>query len=130
MASSSHDGSRRFAAMNIVVFGLTVSSSWGNGHATLWRGLIRALGTRGHRVVFFERNVPYYAAHRDLSQLDGHALYLYDDWETAAHIAKDELSNAHGAFVTSYGMRMGATSEKGRGFVQSGAFGPTSRKSY
>lgn len=24
--------------MKIVVFGLTVSSSWGNGHATLWRG--------------------------------------------------------------------------------------------
>lgn len=36
--------------MKLVIFGLTVSSSWGNGHATLWRGLIRALAARGHDV--------------------------------------------------------------------------------
>jgi hypothetical protein len=45
--------------MRFVVFGLTVSSSWGNGHATLWRGLIRALAALGHKVTFFERDVPY-----------------------------------------------------------------------
>ena len=53
--------------MKLVIFGLTVSSSWGNGHATLWRGLLRALAKRGHIVVFFERDAPYYAAHRDLN---------------------------------------------------------------
>ena len=47
--------------MKIVIFGLTVSSSWGNGHAALWRGLIAALLRQGHRVRFFERDVPYYA---------------------------------------------------------------------
>ena len=52
--------------MKLVVFGLTISSSWGNGHATLWRGLVRALTQRGHRVVFFEQDVPYYAGARDL----------------------------------------------------------------
>jgi hypothetical protein len=36
--------------MKIVVFGLTISSSWGNGHATLWRGLVAALGRAGHHV--------------------------------------------------------------------------------
>jgi spore maturation protein CgeB len=41
--------------MKIVIFGLTVSSSWGNGHATLWRGLINALTGRGHAVTFFAR---------------------------------------------------------------------------
>jgi spore maturation protein CgeB len=41
--------------MKLVVFGLTVSSSWGNGHATVWRGPIKALVRRGHRGVFFER---------------------------------------------------------------------------
>ena len=35
------------ARMKIVIFGLAVSSSWGNGHAALWRGLIRALPTPG-----------------------------------------------------------------------------------
>ncbi len=55
--------------MKLVIFGLTISSSWGNGHATLWRGLCRALIRRGHSVIFYERDVPYYAAHRDLHEL-------------------------------------------------------------
>jgi spore maturation protein CgeB len=64
--------------MKLVIFGLTVSSSWGNGHATLWRGLISALTARGHRVVFFERDQPFYASHRDLLALPrGAELMLY-----------------------------------------------------
>ena len=39
--------------MKLVIFGLTISSSWGNGHATLWRALLHALRERGHRVTFF-----------------------------------------------------------------------------
>ena len=61
--------------MKLVIFGLSVSSAWGNGHATLWRGLCRALGDRGHEVHFFERDVPYYAAHRDLSEMPGGKLH-------------------------------------------------------
>ena len=60
--------------MKLVIFGLTLSSSWGNGHATLWRGLCKALGRRGHEVVFFERDVPYYAAHRDFTELPAYFL--------------------------------------------------------
>ena len=63
--------------MKLVIFGLSVSSSWGNGHATLWRGLCRALAARGHRVVFFERDTPYYSGHRDLTELPGGELILY-----------------------------------------------------
>ena len=59
--------------MKLVVFGLTVSSSWGNGHATLWRGLCAALARRGHEVAFFERDVPYYAHNRDLPELPARA---------------------------------------------------------
>lgn len=90
--------------MKIVVFGLTVSSSWGNGHATLWRGLISALARRGHRVVFFERDVPYYAMHRDLSALaDGEGeLVLYPDWEQVVPLARRHLADADVAMVTSY----------------------------
>jgi spore maturation protein CgeB len=57
--------------MNFVVFGLTISSAWGNGHATPWRGLCRALAARGHHVIFYERDVPYYAAHRDAPEPAG-----------------------------------------------------------
>jgi spore maturation protein CgeB len=88
--------------MKLVVFGLTVSSSWGNGHATLWRGLIRALAARGHRVVFFERDVPYYAGARDLWELPGGELVLYGSWDDVAPRARREAADADVAMVTSY----------------------------
>src|SRR4051812_7271311 len=88
--------------MKLVIFGLTISSSWGNGHATNLRGLLSELIGRGHRVVFFERDVPYYAAHRDLHELSGGELVLYTDWETARPIARRELAEADVAITTSY----------------------------
>ncbi len=89
--------------MKLVVFGLSISSSWGNGHATLWRGLCRALGARGHRVVFFERDVPYYASHRDLAEMPGAGrLMLYPTWEAARGAARAETADADVAIVTSY----------------------------
>jgi spore maturation protein CgeB len=88
--------------MKIVIFGLTVSSSWGNGHATLWRGLIRALRGRGHQVVFFEKDVPYYASARDLTELPWGALVLYPEWEDVRSRARSELAEADIAMVTSY----------------------------
>lgn len=88
--------------MKLVIFGLTVSSSWGNGHATLWRGLIRALAARGHDVVFFEKDVPYYAENRDLNRLDGATLVLYPDWASVLPQARRHLADADVAMVTSY----------------------------
>ncbi len=88
--------------MKIVIFGLTVSSSWGNGHATLWRGLCRALGAAGHRVVFFEKDVPYYAEARDLWQVPGAELVLYREWDEARGRAAAELADADAGVVTSY----------------------------
>jgi spore maturation protein CgeB len=88
--------------MKLVIFGLTLSSSWGNGHATLWRGLIRALDRRGHRVVFFERNVPYYAAHRDLTEIDGARLILYDEWRGVSGTARCQIEDADAVVITSY----------------------------
>ena len=40
----------------------------GNGHATTYRGLVRELVGRGHRVRFLERDVRWYASHRDLPE--------------------------------------------------------------
>ena len=88
--------------MKLVIFGLTISSSWGNGHATLWRGLIRALSRRGVRVVFFERDAPYYARHRDLWALEGAELVLYADWDEIVARAAAEARSADAAIVTSY----------------------------
>src|SRR6185436_982361 len=88
--------------MKLVVFGLSVSSSWGNGHAVLWRALIRALAASGHDVVFFERDVPWYAQHRDLTELEGGRLVLYQDWDAARSEATRELRDADAGVVTSY----------------------------
>jgi spore maturation protein CgeB len=52
--------------LDIVILGLSITSSWGNGHATTFRALVRALCARGHNVCFLERDVPWYAEHRDL----------------------------------------------------------------
>jgi spore maturation protein CgeB len=88
--------------VKLVVFGLSISSSWGNGHATLWRGLCRALRARGHHVVFFERDEPYYAAHRDATEIEGCDLVLYPDWTSAERDARRELADADVGIVTSY----------------------------
>jgi spore maturation protein CgeB len=89
--------------MKLVIFGLTISSSWGNGHATLWRGLCRALGERGHHVVFFEADRIYYAMHRDIAALPGGgALQLYANWPLGREVARRELVDADVAIVTSY----------------------------
>ncbi|KLK94484.1 glycosyltransferase [Microvirga vignae] len=88
--------------MKLVVFGLTISSSWGNGHATLWRGLCRSLARQGHRVIFFEKNVPYYASNRDLFVIPSGELILYDSWSTIRDRVKAELADADAAMVTSY----------------------------
>lgn len=88
--------------MKITVFGLTITSSWGNAHAVAWRGLCNALAAQGHRVVFFERDVPYFAANRDLHRLDDGELVLYPDWSDVAPIARQHASESDVAIITSY----------------------------
>jgi spore maturation protein CgeB len=60
------------------------------------------LAARGHDVVFFERDVPYYAAHRDLWHLDRGQLHLYPSWNDVRDLADRELSDADAAIVTSF----------------------------
>jgi spore maturation protein CgeB len=88
--------------MKIAIFGLTISSSWGNGHATLWRGLCKALASQGHRIVFFEHDQPYYAQSRDVCGIPGGSLILYDAWTTVEQRAMRELRDSDAAIVTSY----------------------------
>src|SRR3954452_15516298 len=88
--------------MKIIVFGLTISSSWGNGHATLWRGLSRALARQGHEFVFYERDVPYYAGARELTFLADGSLVLYPDWDSVVSRARQEARESDVAIITSY----------------------------
>jgi spore maturation protein CgeB len=88
--------------MKIIVFGLSISSAWGNGHATLWRGLFRALAEQGHQIHFFEKDVPYYASHRDAVEFPFARLILYQDFNQVIPVAEELLRNADAAIISSY----------------------------
>ncbi|WP_018261708.1 CgeB family protein [Methylobacterium sp. WSM2598] len=96
--------------LDLVVLGLSLSSSWGNGHATTYRALLRAFAARGHRVTFLERDVPWYAAHRDLAAPDYCDLVLYPDL-AALRDLRPRLLRADAVMVGSYvpeGVAVGA----------------------
>jgi spore maturation protein CgeB len=79
--------------VRIVVLGLSITSSWGNGHATTWRALAKALARRGHEVAFLERDAPWYAANRDLPR---------PPWcETVLYGGTDELADRHASRIAS-----------------------------
>ncbi len=88
--------------LKITIFGLTLSSSWGNGHATPYRALIRALARQGHRVTFFERDVEYYARRRDFEQWEYCDLVLYRDWQKLRAQALACARESDVAMVASY----------------------------
>ncbi len=89
--------------MDLVIFGLSVSSSWGNGHATLWRALLKALARRGHRVVFYEKDVPYYSSTRDgWTPPEGVSVRLYESLDEVRHEAERAMRGADLALCTSY----------------------------
>ena len=88
--------------MKITIFGLTLSSSWGNGHATPYRAILRALHRRGARCVFYERDVPYYAAHRDFSACGYCHLKLYSAWDDVRIEALQDACDADIVITASY----------------------------
>ncbi|MBV8429311.1 MAG: glycosyltransferase [Hyphomicrobiales bacterium] len=87
--------------MRVVVIGLSLSSSWGNGHATTYRALLRGLAGRGHEVSFLERDQPWYAEHRDLRKPDFCALHFYRDLRDLERFQRT-IVNADAVIVGSY----------------------------
>jgi spore maturation protein CgeB len=87
---------------DIVVLGLSLSSSWGNGHATTYRALLRGLAALGQRVLFLERDVPWYAEHRDLPRSDDCELAFYNSLEQLASRYGDAVETAGTVIVGSY----------------------------
>lgn len=87
--------------MNIAIFGLAISSSWGNGHATTYRALCKGLHQRGHRVTFFERDAEWYRSNRD--QIPEYVTFVaYADWPAIAPTARRVLAETDVALVGSY----------------------------
>ncbi len=88
--------------MKIVIFGLSITSSWGNGHATTYRGLLREIVTRGHNALFLERDVPWYARNRDLSRGACGRICLYKDIADLQERFSDEVAGADVVMIGSY----------------------------
>lgn len=88
--------------MKITIFGLAITSAWGNGHATTFRALARALHARGHDIVFFERNVEWYSSNRDLPEPEFCRTHIYEDWKQALPLVRRELKESDVAVLGSY----------------------------
>ncbi|HEX8258003.1 MAG TPA: glycosyltransferase [Allosphingosinicella sp.] len=106
--------------LRLVVLGLSLSSSWGNGHATTFRALLKAFAARGHDILFLEREVPWYASNRDLQDPDYCQLEYYADLAGLERWRSD-IAHADAVIVGSYvpeGVAVGR-------FVQATALGVT-----
>ncbi|WP_187264099.1 CgeB family protein [Pontibacter beigongshangensis] len=88
--------------MNIVILGLSITSSWGNGHATTFRGLVRELNNKGHRVLFLERDVPWYANSRDLPNPDFCQTVLYTSLDDLKQRFTEQVREADLVMVGSF----------------------------
>jgi spore maturation protein CgeB len=88
--------------LRITIFGLSISSSWGNGHATTFRALCAALKQRGHEITFFEKDVEWYASNRDLPDPPYADLHLYSEWEDVRSSVRKNLRECDVAVVGSY----------------------------
>lgn len=88
--------------MKIVMYGLTITSSWGNGHATTYRSLCKALAARGHIIHFVERDVEWYRSNRDLPEPPYVTVHLYEDWSADAARLLGLASDADAIVVGSY----------------------------
>lgn len=88
--------------MKIVMLGLTITSSWGNGHATTYRSLCRALSQRGHDIFFLEKDVEWYRSNRDLPQPDFCEVTLYSDWPEILPWLRSNVRDADAVLLGSY----------------------------
>ncbi len=87
--------------MKLVVLGLSLSSSWGNGHATTYRALLKAFAARGHDILFLERDVPWYRNNRDIADPSYCRLEYYHSLEELGRW-RDDIRNADAVIVGSY----------------------------
>lgn len=88
--------------MKIVTLGLSISSSWGNGHASTYRSLYKGLIERGHELYFLEKDVPWYANYRDFSETEDYELRFYSTFKNLKDQFESILASADMVIVGSY----------------------------
>ena len=88
--------------MKIAIYGLTITSSWGNGHATTFRSLCKALHRRGHCIDFIEKDVEWYRSNRDLPEPPFCTVHLYSDWTAESPSLLRNSADADVVIIGSY----------------------------
>jgi len=88
--------------VKLTIFGLTLSSSWGNGHATPYRAILRALGRMGHRTMFYEKDTEYYSKRRDFMECVYCDLVVYGSWDEIRSRALADAADSDVVMVGSY----------------------------
>lgn len=88
--------------MKITIFGLSITSSWGNGHATTFRALCQALSRRGHKIVFFEHNLEWYQNNRDMPHPPYCDVQTFNAWDEILPVVRKDLRSSDVAIVGSY----------------------------
>ncbi len=64
--------------MNIAFWGSSLVSAYWNGAATYYRGILRALAQRGHRITFYEPDAYDRQQHRDIPDPDWARIVVYN----------------------------------------------------
>lgn len=88
--------------MKIVIYGLTITSSWGNGHATTYRSLAKALARNKHQIVFIEKDVEWYRSNRDLPEPEFCTVELYSEWAESVQTLIELAADADAIVIGSY----------------------------
>jgi len=105
--------------MKIVIYGLAITSSWGNGHATTYRSLCKALARRGHQIHFVEKNLEWFRDNRDLPHPEFCKVHLYADWEESERnlirLSKDADAIVVGSYFPDAMATTGCLLESGYG---------------
>jgi len=105
--------------MKIVIFGLAITSSWGNGHATTYRSLCKALARRGHQIHFIEKNLEWFRNNRDMPHPEFCTVHLYADWQESARklirLCKDADAIVIGSYFPDALASTGALNDAGCG---------------
>lgn len=89
-------------SLRFVFLGLSITSSWGNGHATTYRSLVRGLRELGHDILFLERDVPWYASNRDDPESAGCRVGLYGSIPELREAFGLAVASADAVIVGSY----------------------------
>jgi spore maturation protein CgeB len=100
----------KYRNLDIVILGLSITSSWGNGHATTYRSLVKELSARGHNILFLERDLPWYASNRDMPHPPYGCTEIYSSFEELTDKFSINIRKADLVIVGSYvpeGVRVG-----------------------